>query len=83
MLNSTYAHAVLPIFTESFLSTQSQANIKVPKTDPEYSKQLTKAVKDQKIACVHKVLEESERERQSHHLFDSVINAAINGVNPR
>jgi len=66
---------------ESFLSAQSQGNIKVPKTDPEYSKQLTKAVKDQKIACVHKVLEEIREGATVPPLFDSVINAAINGVN--
>ena len=66
---------------ESFLTFQSQANIKVPKTDPEYSKQLTKAVKDQKIACVHKVLEEIRVGAAVPPLFEGVINAAIRGAN--
>lgn len=66
---------------ESFLTQQSQANINVPKTDREYPKQLTKAVSNNKIACVHKVLEEIQGGAAVPPLFERAINAAIRGAN--
>jgi hypothetical protein len=65
---------------ESFLSAQSRRNISVPQTDPDYPKQLTKAVKDYKIACIHKVLEEVQGGASVPPLFESIIDAAIRGA---
>jgi len=66
---------------ESFLTSQSRNNINVLNTDPEYSKQLTKAVHKHKIACVHKVLEEIQGGASIPPLFERAINAAIRGAN--
>jgi putative ATP-dependent endonuclease of OLD family len=67
---------------ESFLSKQSQANIKVVKTDPTYIKQLTKNVGDHKIAAIYAVLTEiRDGANVVPPLFALAIDAAIQWAN--
>jgi len=67
---------------ESFLNKQAEANIKATKTDTEYSKQLTKAVADHKIAAVHAVLTEiRDGVNGAPPLFALAIDAAIKWAN--
>ena len=62
---------------EGFLTPQTQAKINVPKTDPGYFKQLTKAVDDHKIAAVHQVIDDIRAGAIVPPLFERTIDAAI------
>ncbi len=62
---------------EGFLTPQTSARITVPKTDPNYFKQLTKAVAGHKIAAVHQVLDEIRAGAPVPTLLENTINAAI------
>ncbi len=66
---------------EKFLTAESSKNITVKKTDPDYYKQLTKAIsKKHKIAAVHDVIEKIQSGASVPPLFENAINAAITWV---
>ncbi|MDD5048803.1 MAG: DUF2813 domain-containing protein [Methanoregulaceae archaeon] len=66
---------------ESFLTSQSLAKITVSKDNPQYPKQLTKAVHRHKIAAVNKIVGEIQNGRSIPPLFEQVIDAAIRRAN--
>lgn len=66
---------------EQFLTQQTREQISVSKTDPNYFKQLTKAVEKHKIAAVHQVLDEIRDGASVPKLFENAIDAAIRWSN--
>ncbi|HHV13913.1 MAG: DUF2813 domain-containing protein [Candidatus Methanomethylophilus sp.] len=76
LCKSGFAHVY-----ESFLTPESEAKIKVEKTDSNYHKQLTEAVKKHKIPAAHKVIEEIQNGKDVPLLLKMTINAAIKWAN--
>jgi putative ATP-dependent endonuclease of OLD family len=65
---------------ENFLTKESRRNIIVEKTDPDYYKQLTKAISKHKIAAIHDVIDKIQSGASVPPTLENAINAAITWV---
>jgi putative ATP-dependent endonuclease of the OLD family len=63
---------------ENLLTLQTQRQVNVPKNDPAYWRQVTKAVRDHKIVAVQNVLQEIRRGRPVPRLLKRAVITAAN-----